>query len=126
NEPRRYVGTLPAPYLPIEREDESFDPSDIRAFYPDGESIPDEFCKHHNSWQRFIATWFYSGLPEGVEFIPKRCSGKDTAIRHLATVLHTFDTPHEFKMATAAFLASTWFDDIHISGKSIEKKDLAR
>lgn len=81
---------------------------------PPYEEIPEEFRSSKTEWNRIVSQWFFGGLPQGTEFIPKEGIDSNKAIRHIKTILHSFQPKHEHKEAGCAFLLSKWFTEIKI------------
>jgi hypothetical protein len=74
--------------------------------------IEEEDCE--KKWLDIMARWFYRGLPKGTEFIPRPGIDKNAAIRHIKTVLGSFEPDHGSKEIIVAFLLGLWFKDIQI------------
>lgn len=96
------------PYLPIDVEDVDLAfPSDGYTRLPD----PAIFRTADPRFVDFVETWFYEGVKGLHEKIrPKEGIDATKAIRHMKSVLGTWDTKHEDKMNGVAFLMQTWFD----------------
>lgn len=91
----------------ITQQDIAFGPKNLAQFLPAMGSIPKEFFKDSNPWNKWISKWFFNGLKEfavaveGVNF-------KD-AHAHIKVILASFEPKHEHKIAGCAYLASMWF-----------------
>ena len=119
---------LEAPYLPSEVSDllAAF-PAEIGSLSPDPGDIPDEFWDDNNEWSRLASRWFFKGLPVDAGFAPSKTlltlpgeaeSAVGAAIKHLGTILGSYQPKHEHKMAATAFLFSQWFDYIDLGDGS--------
>jgi hypothetical protein len=87
----------------------------IERLLPAFKDIPAEFKKVGASkWERVADRWFARGL-RGVEFSPKEGIDLTKAIRHLATIMQSYEPPHEHKIAAVAYLMSLWFEDVKIA-----------
>lgn len=86
---------------------------------PNMDDVPKEFKGFHANTKQneIVSKWFFSGLPEGTKFIPKEGIDKNIALRHIGTILRSFEPKHEDKVAACAYLFSLWFDDIIIPGQ---------
>ena len=115
---------LEAPYLPSEVSDllAAF-PARVGSLSPDPGDIPDEFWDDSNEWSRLASRWFFKGLPVDAGFAPSKTlltfpegaeSAVGAAIKHLGTILGSYQPKHEHKMAATAFLFSQWFDYIDL------------
>lgn len=72
--------------------------------------IPGEFHSFHNPHARFISMWFYKGLDPSIIDQMKPASGivLDSALRHIAALLKSFEPEHNHKIACCAYLLSKW------------------
>ena len=92
--------------IPLTQE-EPWNTYDIMPKYDD---IPEEFKDWNNKWAKWQAKWMFKGLvnfPEAKEGINTKA-----ALRHLYLIQSSFDTKHEHKVASVAYLASLWLEDI--------------
>lgn len=85
-------------------------PVTVKHLMPEYDDIPAEFKNHNNKWNRVVSKWFFDGIStqslkakEGVD--------KGQAIKHVGTILGSFEPQHEHKEAACAFLLSEWFED---------------
>lgn len=85
-------------------------PCNVRELMPKWEDIPKEFrdSNSRSQWNRFMSDWFYSGL-ESYDLKPRDGVDVAKALRHLRTILGSFEPKHEHKEAAVAYLASQWF-----------------
>jgi len=79
--------------------------------------IPKDIPEGHDKFEDIVAKWFFQGLPDGTEFVPKNGIDKNKALKHIASILRSFEPKHEVKMAACAYLAEEWFEDIKVPGK---------
>jgi hypothetical protein len=107
----------------MEVKDITNDTNVLKDLMPPYEDIPDEFKDWYNPWCELQSTWFFSGLKD-YTFVPKEGIDQKKAIRHLGAVQGSWDSQHEHKQATVAYLLSQWFDDVlDPDGKSVIKKE---
>lgn len=86
-------------------------PASVSDLMPPMEAIPDEFKNWHGTeWNRLFADWFYSGL-KSLDLTPQPGIDKDAALRHIKTVMGSWEPKHEHKEAAVAYLLSLWFTD---------------
>lgn len=83
-------------------------PGSVSHLMPPMAEIPPEFKEFYNPWARVASKWFALGLKGTL--VPKEGIDKKAALRHLATVLRSFEPRHEHKEAAVAYLLSLWFD----------------
>lgn len=62
-------------------------------------------------WMDVVAKWFFKGLPKGSEFVPREGIDPKAALRHIQTILGSFEPDHGSKEVIAAFLCGLWFSD---------------
>lgn len=83
---------------------------------PRWEEIPEEFKSFGGTgtvakkWIKVVDDVFFRGI-KIVEAIPKNGIDKKVAIRHLTSILHSWEPKHEHKTAGVAYLMSLWFDE---------------
>lgn len=102
------TGPMEPPYLPIEV------PDLLLVFPTDGyHRLPprEVFEKVERRWVDFVEQWFCNGAGRATDHIVAK-EGIDMvkALRHLKSVMGTFDIKHEDKINGVAFLMQTWFD----------------
>ena len=87
-------------------------PTNVRELMPRMEDIPKEFKDRNNGteWNRLFGDWFYNGL-ESLDLTPKEGIDKEQALRHIQTVMGSWEPKHEHKEAAVAYLLSLWFTD---------------
>ena len=76
---------------------------------PPREEIPNEFFKNNNTWSQFVSTLFFEG-GSFADLIEHKGIDRKKALRHINTVLQNMALEHNYKIAAAAFLLSSWFD----------------
>lgn len=55
--------------------------------------------------------WFYKGLSEASVPKPKDGIDRDMALRHISTVLRSWEPSHQHKMEAVAKLFANWFEE---------------
>lgn len=85
-------------------------PASVRHLMPPQEDIPDEFKYGATRWNKLFSDWFFSGL-SSLELTPKEGVDKDKAMRHIRTIMGSFEPKHEHKEAAVAYLLNEWFAD---------------
>lgn len=91
-------------------------PGSVVDLMPPYSGIPEEFKNQNRptKWNKVVSQWFFSGLPSGTEFVPLEGVSKQDAMRHLATIMRSWEPQHEHKEAACAYLMSQWFKDVII------------
>lgn len=85
-------------------------PAGVRHLMPAQSEIPDEF-HHGNNWgNRLFADWFYSGIKSLDGLVPRDGIDKTKALRHIKTVMGSFEPKHEHKESAVAYLFDKWFE----------------
>lgn len=76
---------------------------------PAMDEIPPEFhMSKGNPYTDFVSHWFFEGADVG-RLTPRENIDKDKALRHIASILRSFEPKHEHKEAGAGYLLSRWF-----------------
>ena len=91
--------------------DLGFGPKNLEEYLPAMSEIPEEFREQRGEakkWIQVVDDWFFSGIHNLVA-TPKVGVDKKTAMRHLKTILSSYDPQHEHKTAGVAWLLSQWF-----------------
>ena len=96
---------------------EAFPSRVVGEYLPEWKDIPKEFQGRSTKWNTLGARWFFEGLPEGTEFVPKEGIVVEKALRHLKVCLGSFEPGHEHKDAGVAYLMSLWFEDVIVPEK---------
>jgi len=94
----------------------------VKGLMPKYDDIPAKFNCYtgEQSWaNQLFMDWFYCGL-KSLSLQPREGINKDKALRHIKTIMSSFEPKHEHKVATCAFLLDKWFE----SGKW-ERKEIA-
>ncbi len=96
---------------PIEVDDVSMAFGGIKGLMPDRSQIPEEFQFNHNdTWgKRLFNDWFYRGLTK-LELTPKEGINEEMALRHIRTIMGSFEPKHEHKEEAVAYLLDLWFE----------------
>lgn len=76
-------------------------PEDFKSFMGTGEA---------KKWVQAVANIFYSGV-RVTEVKMKNGIDRTVVMRHLMSVLHSWEPKHEHKTAGVAYLMSLWFED---------------
>jgi hypothetical protein len=94
----------------------------IDRLYPDYSLIPEEFKRFHsqNKWNKLFSDWFFCGL-NNLQLTPKAGIDKAQALRHIRTIMGSFEPGHNEKEAMCAFLFSEWFEDATWEPRKREK-----
>ena len=83
----------------------------VKHLMPKPADIPKEFTHYQGTkWNKLVSDWFFCGLAS-LELTPKEGVDKDKAMRHIMTIMGSFEPKHEDKEAACAFLLSEWFED---------------
>lgn len=86
-------------------------PTNVSDLMPPYDAIPDEFRGWRGTkWNDLFSDWFYTGLTE-LDLKPKPGIDKEQALRHIKTVMGSWEPKHEHKEAAVAYLLSLWFED---------------
>lgn len=87
-------------------------PADVKRLMPKWEEIPEEFKKFGGTpWNAIFNEWFYSGLKD-MKAVPKPGVDRNKALRHILTIMRSYEPKHEHKEAAVSFLMSEWFESI--------------
>lgn len=78
----------------------------LSKYLPDMKEIPENIDR---KWMKLTSKWFFRGL--NGDFVPKDGIDKNVALRHLKTILGSFEPKHQHKEAGVAYLMSLWFSD---------------
>ncbi len=76
--------------------------------YPD---IPEAFKNNSNAWVGIANKWFFEGF-DARPLIAKPGIDKTDAIRHLKSIMCSFEPKHEHKIAAVAYLMSEWLEEV--------------
>ena len=109
----------------IDNLDMAFGPDNLKKYLPTWEEIPQEFKDERvevKKWINIVDDWFFSGL-QNLVATPKEGVDKKIAMRHVKTILSSFEPSHEHKTAGVAWLLSQWFDvfEYQVVKKEYEK-----
>ena len=104
--------------VPVTGVDMAFG-GDMDKLLPDYDSIPEEFKSgcNSNKWNKLFSNWFFYGLDEDTDFIPKEGIDVDAALKHISSIMRSWQPKHEHKEAGIAFLLQLWFEDIIVPEK---------
>lgn len=85
-------------------------PADVIRLMPAWEDIPEAFKKWTGPWVELAEKWFSQGL-SNVALAAKPGIEHAAALRHLSTIMRSFQPKHEHKIAAVAYLMSQWFEE---------------
>lgn len=80
----------------------------IDGLLPEFNALPDEHRRGRGASCRLVSDWFFEGL-KGADFIAKPGVDERVALRHLGTIMRSFQPAHEHKTAAVAWLLEQWF-----------------
>jgi hypothetical protein len=87
-------------------------PAGISHLLPPAEKIPEDFCDRNitSKWAKLFGDMFFVGVHD-LRITPKEGIDSTTALRHIRTIMGSFEPKHEYKEAACIFLFSEWFED---------------
>lgn len=81
-------------------------PAGIKHLMPPREQIE----AYKSGWGgKLFNDWFFCGL-KSLELMPKEGIDKSKALRHIRTIMGSFEPKHEHKEAAVALLLEEWFE----------------
>jgi hypothetical protein len=87
-------------------------PGSVSHLMPKLEEIPEEFKQFRGTkWNAIFNDWFFSGL-KNMKATPKDGIDINKALRHIKTIMESWEPKHEHKGAAVAYLMSLWFEEI--------------
>jgi len=87
-------------------------PTGVSHLMPNKEDIPDDFrVRGRSKWCQVTSDWFFYGL-DNAKWTPKEGIDEGKALRHIRTILGSWEPKHEDKEAAVAYLLSLWFEDV--------------
>ena len=86
-------------------------PANVTSLMPDKANIPEDIIQGRSKWCRVTRDWFFSGLRDA-KWKPKKGIDEEKALRHVGTILGSWEPKHEDKEAAVAYLLSLWFEDV--------------
>jgi hypothetical protein len=87
-------------------------PASVASLMPDKEDIPEDIIRGRSKWCRVTSDWFFCGL-HNTKWTPKEGIDQAKALRHVGTILGSWEPKHEDKEAAVAYLLSQWFEDVN-------------
>lgn len=87
---------------------------DMSVLLPKYDDIPEEFKKEQGEaekWVTVVEDWFFTGIRDA-KWVVKPEVNIHTALRHIKSIMMSFEPQHEHKTAGVAYLMSLWFDDV--------------
>lgn len=91
-------------------------PGKVSHLMPAYTDIADDFKGWHSPWNRFASHWFFLGMADA-KFTPKPGVAMADALRHLRSIISSFEPSHEHKEAAVGYLASLWFERIEYTAR---------
>ena len=88
----------------------AFGAVDTSKLMPPYADIPQEFKHGSGKWNRLMSDWFYCGVKNMV-LTPREGVDQVKALRHIKSILASFEPKHEHKEAGVAYLLDQWFSD---------------
>ena len=92
--------------------DMAFGPKNLKEYLPAMSEMPEDFQRERGEakkWVTIVDDWFFSGIHNLVA-TPKVGIDQNVALRHLKTIMSSYEPSHEHKTAGVAWLMSLWFD----------------
>ena len=92
--------------------DMEFGPKDLKEYLPAMSEIPENFKYERGEalqWIKIANNWFFSGI-QNLVITPKIGIDRNIALRHLKTIMSSYEPSHEHKIIGVAWLMSLWFD----------------
>lgn len=86
---------------------------------PNYEELPDDFKCQNNDWTKLFSVWFFNGLPEGTEFVPKDDVDTSKALAVVKAHMSSFEPKHEHKTSGVAWMLSQLFEEVRVPGRGI-------
>lgn len=86
-------------------------PVGVDHLMPDVNDIPEDINTGRSKWCQVTSDWFFYGLRK-VKWAPKEGIDQIKALRHIGTILGSWEPKHEVKEAAVAYLLSQWFEDV--------------
>jgi hypothetical protein len=96
---------------------------DMNVLLPDYDFLRDAFMYHkdHGKWENVVSTWFFCGLPDNTDFIPKEGIDPKAALTHIGACLRSFAPKHEHKTLGCAYLLWRWFEDVKMDQEAVQQ-----
>ena len=87
-------------------------PATVSHLMPPWNEIPEKFKTSRGTpWNELVSKWFFTGVSIK-KYKPKDGIDTTRAMRHIKTIMGSFEPKHEHKEAACAYLLSCWFDKI--------------
>ena len=84
-------------------------PASVKHLMPPMDEIPEEYQRGRTEWNRLVNEWFFCGIHD-LQLAPKPGIDKAKALRHIKTIMGSYEPKHEHKEAACAYLFALWFD----------------
>lgn len=85
-------------------------PCSVRHLMPKYEDIREEYDRGRKWGNRLFSDWFYAGIKGTDGLIAREGIDRKMALRHIRTVMGSFEPKHEHKEAACAYLFDKWFE----------------
>lgn len=82
-------------------------PAEVHHLMPEWDDIPEEYKKGVMWANRLFGDWFFVGL-SSLDLPWKEDIDPDDAMRHIRTVMGSYQPSHEHKEAAVAYLIDLW------------------
>lgn len=90
-------------------------PKDISNLLPEYKEIPVEYRRSKMPGNKIFNYLFFStGEVTLDDFVARPGIDRDDALRHLLSVMRSYEPKHEHKEAACAYLMSLWFEPIKL------------
>jgi hypothetical protein len=80
----------------------------IAQLMPPYRDLPQEF-ENRRMWEGLVSKWFIGGL-KSLQLNPRPGVDANLALRHIKSILISFEPKHEHKTRGTAWLLSQWFE----------------
>lgn len=98
----------------------SFGPKNVDQYIP--KNIPEQFYKDKTVWNKLFNQWFFNGLSKNAKFKFKENIDEKMALRHISTLMRSFEPKHEVKEAACSYLMSMWLKSVE-TGNIVYKEE---
>ncbi len=83
--------------------------ANVTDMMPEYKALPEEYAQMRHPWCQFASGLFFKG-GDLRPLVAKPGVDKDKAIRHISTVLRSWEPKHEHKIGAVGFLFNEWFE----------------
>ena len=85
-------------------------PGSVHHLMPKYDDIYEEYDRGSKWSNRLFSDWFFRGIESVDGLVVRDGIDKAKALRHIKTVMGSFEPKHEHKEAACAYLFDKWFD----------------